>query len=126
MRYGLALAAVVAAAFCAVPAASADDGGRDEVRVRKACGGSSELRLRLRSDDGQIRMELEIRSRGPATQWTVVVLRERRIAWRGTVRTARGGSVKIRRSFQDWFGTDTVAVRATARGGETCSAAATI
>jgi len=53
-----------------------------------------------------------------------VVLRERRIEYRGVLRTApRGRSVELRRSLPDWPGSEQVVVRAVA-GGETCRASA--
>ncbi|MDQ3874637.1 MAG: hypothetical protein M3322_03660 [Actinomycetota bacterium] len=125
LRRGLALAAIAAAAACSVPAAWAGD-DRDEVRVRGACTGRSEAQLRLRTDDGRIRVEFELENGGPSTRWKIVVLHERRTAWRGSVRTGRRRSLRLRRTVADWFGTETVAVRASSRGGETCRASATI
>jgi hypothetical protein len=125
LRRGLALAAIAAAAGCAVPAAWAED-DRDDVRVRGACTGRSEARLRLRTDDGRIRVEFELENRGPSTRWKIVVLHERRIAWRGGARTGPRRSLRLRRTVADWFGSETVAVRAVSRRGEACRASATI
>ena len=121
MRIVLVIAAVLTV-LAAAPPARADD----DVRVRGTCTGSSEARLRLRADDGRLRIELELANRGRATQWRVVIVRERRLAWQGVVRAARRSTVRVRRSYPDWFGTETVVVRAVARHGEACRASATI
>lgn len=121
MRTLIVLLAALAALVDS-PAARADD----DARARAVCTASSEGSLRLRTDEGRLRIEFELRNRGAATQWNVVIVRERRIAWRGTVRTGRRATARVRRSYPDWFGTDHVSVRAIARRGETCRAAATV
>jgi hypothetical protein len=121
MRFLLVLAAILAA-LGAVPAARADD----DVRVRGGCTGPSQLRLRVRADDGRLRIELELTNRSSATGWRVVIVRERRLLWQGTVLTARRSTARVRRSAADWFGSDAVAVRAVSRRGEACRATATL
>ena len=49
------------------------------------------------------------------------MLHERRIAWRATVRSGRGG-LRVSRSLPDFPGPETVAARATAPGSGTCVA----
>ena len=123
-----ALAAFVIGGAAAAPVAADDGGGsgpgdgdrRTEVEVRGGCGS----RLRLRAEDGRIRIDFELRSRS-GVRWAVVVLHERRIASRGTYRTRSGGSLELRRYVGDWYGSDTIAVRATAPG-QTCRVSATI
>jgi len=120
-----AVAALIVGAAAAAPA-SADrgpgggDDGRAEVEVRGTCGS----RLRLRADDGWIRADFELRS-SSGSRWAVVVLHERRIVYRGTYRTRSSGSLELRRTVADWYGSDTIEVRATG-AGRTCRAAATI
>lgn len=122
----LVLAAVATCAALSLPAvASADEG--DEVRKAAACTGSSRVEIRLRADDGKIRLELEIEARKPSVAWSVILLRERRIAFRGTVR-ARSGSreAKLRRTFEDWFGRDSFVIRASGPQAETCHVTAAV
>jgi hypothetical protein len=117
-----AVGACILAAVAGAPALA--DG--DEARVRGTCTGSTRAELRVRDDGGRLRVELELRTRVPATRWDVVVVRERRLAWRGTIRTPARGSARVRRELADWYGTDTIAVRARSGRGETCRATATV
>ena len=116
-----ALAAVAAAVLAAAPSALADDD--DEVRVRGTCTGSAKSELRLRGDGDRIRVEFSAEAARGAT-WTVILLHERRIVVRATVRANR--RVDFRRTVPDFFGSDEVAVRATASSGESCRAVATL
>jgi hypothetical protein len=106
--------------------AVADDEPRDDVRRDGTCSRSSDVELRLRDDDGRIRVELEIETGRRGAQWGVIVLHERRTAFRGAIRTRSDGSLELRRSVPDWFGTDTVVVRASGPRAETCRVSATL
>lgn len=106
--------------------AVADDEPRDEVRRAGTCSRSSDVELRLRADDGRIRVELEIETSRRGTRWSVIVLHERRTTFRGEIRTRSDGSLELRRSVPDWFGTDTVVVRASGPRAETCRVAAAL
>jgi hypothetical protein len=56
-------------------------------------------------------------------RWRVVLVHERRVAWRGRARTRQGdGSFRIRRSLPDFGGADQIAVRASGPRGNTCAA----
>jgi hypothetical protein len=124
--FALLVLAVACAALASPLAAAADDDPRDEVRRTGTCTGSSEITLRLRVDDGAIRIELEIEPSRRGSKWRVILLHERRIAFRGTLRARGGGSVELRRTVRDWFGTDTVVARATGPRAETCRVSATV
>jgi len=114
------------AALCGATRAAADGGDR-EVRVRGACTGRNVSQLRVRAEDGRLRIDVRVQSPRPYARWTVVVLRERRIVFRGPVRTVQGGrELELRRTVADWPGTDTVAVRASTRDGQSCRASATV
>jgi hypothetical protein len=114
------------AALCAATRAAADGGGR-EVRVRGACTGRNVSELRVRAEDGRLRIDVRVQSARRYPRWTVVVLRERRIVFRGPVRTVGGGrELELRRMIADWPGTDTLVVRASTRGGQSCRASATV
>ncbi len=128
MRVLLAVAACAPLALATLPgAAQAKDGGnRVEVRERGVCGRGSEARLRLRSDDGAIRADTEIRT-SRAGVWRLTILHERRIVVRTRVRVPRsGGTLRHRAMLPDFSGADAVSVRAVAPSGETCAVAATL
>lgn len=119
------LAAGASALAAPAQAASADDDR--EARVRGACSRTSEVRLRVRADDGTLRVELRIDTGRRGARWSVVLLHERRIAFRGVVRTTRSsGSLRLRRTVRDLFGRDTLVVRASGPGRETCRVSATL
>lgn len=119
--------AVVCASLCAalvLPISGLADDGRDDVRKTGTCSGSSTVKLRLRSDDDLIRIELEIEAGRRGANWTVILLHERRIVYRGVVRARNDGSVELRRTVPDWFGSDAVTARATGPRSESCRASA--
>jgi hypothetical protein len=121
----LALCASLCAALT-VPLSGLADGGRDDVRREGSCSRASTVELRLRSDDDLIRVELEIDSNRSGAKWAVVLLHERRIAYRGIVRAGSSDSVKLRRTVPDWFGSDAVVARATGPRSESCRVSATL
>src|SRR5262245_2563736 len=96
-----------------LPAMAAADEG-DDVRVTGRCTGTSDARLRLQREDGSIRVELEIETRARLAPWRVILVHERRIALRKSLRTgASNRRVRLRTTVPDWFGADTIVVRAT-------------
>jgi hypothetical protein len=124
--------ALFAAALVAVAIptrAAADDGAsRGDVRVTRSCTAKSraELRVRAREHD-ELRVDLELRTSRRGAPWMVVIVHERQLVFRGSLRTSQGsGTLSVRRTIQDWFGEDALSVRATGPGGETCGASATI
>jgi len=126
-RLALLLASVATLLFVPVTA-RADEGPDDEARVAGRCtrGATSELRVRAR-DDGELRIDLALGSRLPAQRWLVVVVHERRLAYRGAVRAGRSSHrAALGRTVANLFGSDTVRVRASGGPGETCRAIATV
>lgn len=121
----IALAALVAALVLPLTA-RADDEPREDVRRAGTCTRSSDVELRLHADDGAIRVELEIETRRRGARWSVILLHERRTAFRGTVRTRGGGTLELRRTVPDWFGRDTIVARASGPRGESCRVSATL
>jgi hypothetical protein len=125
------LSALALALALAAPAVAdrgdSGDGGRTEARVAGHCSAGGTSQLRLRSRDGAIALEFEVRRRRASERWRVVVVHERRVAWRGTARTGgSGGSFRIRRTLADLDGPDLVTVRASGPGGIACRASATL
>jgi hypothetical protein len=105
-----------------------DDDGRREARVEGTCAKGASSKLRLRSRDGTISVEFEVKRSRRGERWRVVLVHERRVAWRGTVRTHRssGGSFRLRRTLPDLDGSDRVKLRASGPRGLTCEASATL
>ena len=115
---------LVLAALVAGAPASADRGDDgDTLRAHGTCTGSSATELRVRAEEGRLEIEFRVDAVPRGRAWTVVVLRERRIAFRGVLRP-RGSSrsVELRRTVVDWPGAERVLVRAVARDGEACRA----
>src|SRR4051812_47288660 len=122
-RTVLILSAVVALGLAGPAPASARGG--DDVRLTGSCGHGATSQLRLRAKDGAIRVEFEVRGRRGGERWRVVVVHERRVAWRGQARTRSGSaSFRIRRSIPDFSGADQVTARASGPRGNTCVAGA--
>ncbi len=126
-RVPLALAVAVVL-LGAAPLARADDRPGDDVRVTGRCTGGTTAELRVRArDDGGLRLDLELRSGRRPARWHVVVVHERRLAYRGIVRTDAGSSrASLRLTLADLSGPDSVSVRATGTATQSCRAAATI
>ena len=128
-RMARILTFVLAVAVLAVPvdalAGRAD--GEDDVRATGRCSRASEATMRLRTDDGTIRVELRVDTNRARAPWRVVLLHDRRLAFQGVVRTSGSSrSLRLRRELPDWFGRDDVVARATGPRGETCRVSATI
>jgi hypothetical protein len=112
--------------FAARPIAAVAKGGPPDVRVAGVCGaGGAASSLRLRSRGGiEVRFEVDQRRAGEV--WRVVLVHERRVAWKGSAKTGLGGSFEVERTVADLPGADEVTVRAWGPGGLGCSAVATV
>jgi hypothetical protein len=105
--------------------ALASHGDDKDVRVTGTCGRGATSKLRLRAKDGAIRVEFAVDSNRAGQRWRVVLVHERRVVWRGRVRTRSGsGSFRLRRLIPDFGGADQVAARASGPRGNTCQATA--
>jgi len=122
------LLAICVAPLLAAPPSQAREGGHDDdLRTSAACGRGASGALRIRAHDGSIRIEFTVRRRRAGERWRIVLVHERRVAWRGTLRTSRtSGSLRLRRSVPDFDGPDQVTARASSPRGLTCLAAATL
>jgi hypothetical protein len=121
MRRSL-LSALAVLALSAPAPAFADN----EVRVGGTCGKGATSELRLRAKDGAIQVRFEVDSHRADERWQVVLVHERRVVWRGRVRTRSGGSFRVRRSVPDFAGADQVGARASRPRGNTCAATAVL
>ncbi len=122
------LAAVLAAPALVPGSALARDGGGDRVEVREAgtCGRSSAIRLRLRAEDGRIRVDTTVRT-ARTGMWRLTVLHERRVVAKARVRATRAErGFEHRVVVPDWSGADAVSARAVSPAGETCTVSATV
>jgi hypothetical protein len=115
----------LAAAGVPVPAGG---GHSAEVRAEASCGHGAAAKLKVKRDDGALEVEFELEhSRTRGARWRVVVVHERRVAWRGSARArGRNAGFEIERRVRDYSGADRVTVRATDPRGLSCSASATI
>lgn len=121
------LAAVPSAAQARDGHGGGGGGGRPEVRVAGVCGHGATSKLRLRARDGAIELEFEVDQNRSGRLWRVVVVHERRVAWRGSARThAPSGSFSVERTVSDLAGPDQVMARAVGPRGITCQATATL
>jgi hypothetical protein len=121
-RFVILAAISLALALGGPSSALARGGGGEDVRVSGTCGKGASSEFRLRAKDGAIRVEFEVRSRRTGERWRVVLVHERRVAWRGSARTRGGRSFRIRRSIPDFDGADQVTARASGPRGNTCQA----
>jgi hypothetical protein len=129
LRRSATVVLLLACLLLALPASSQARGGGgddDEVRTSGTCGGGARSELRLKADDGAIELRFEVRGARRGS-WRVVVVQERRVAWRGTV-SAGGGSrsFRVERELDDLPGADAIMVRALGPRGVTCNASGTL
>ena len=112
--------------YAARPDAAGAKDGNGEVRVTGACGSGATSKLRLKNDDDGIQLWFEVEHSQAGVIWRVVLVHERRIAWRGAVRTSPDGSFEVRRTLRDFPGADAVNARGWGPRGLVCRATATL
>jgi hypothetical protein len=113
---------VLVLVFPTVALARHGDGGGDDVRVAGSCGRGASAELRLRSHHGAIEVDFRVRRGRSGERWSVVLVHERRVTVRTTVRTGRHDGLRVRRTLPDFAGADEVTARATGPRGLTCTA----
>jgi len=102
-------------------------GGPPEVRVAGVCGKGATSKLKLKADDGRIEAEFEVDQNRAGARWRVVFVQERRVVYRGRVRThAPSGSWSIEKRLADFPGSDQIMARAVGPRGLTCQASAVL
>jgi hypothetical protein len=121
------LVATLAPGGASALAKDGGDDGRREARVAASCSQGAAADLRLRSRDGRIRLEFELRRRRAGERWRIVLVQERRVVWRATLRTrGSSGSLRVRRTLADLDGPDRISARGSGPRGLTCEASATL
>jgi hypothetical protein len=109
-------------AMAAAPAAA-----RDDVRAAGSCGRGASAELRVKADDGAIEVELRVRRARAGERWSVALVHERRVAWRGRATTSRSrDGFRVRRTLPNYPGADEISARATNSRGLTCQATAVL
>jgi hypothetical protein len=99
----------------------------NDVRVKGVCGGGTTSKLRLKSEDDGLEVRFEVDYSRAGVVWRVVLVHERRVAWKGSARTARPyGSFEVRRTLRDFPGADVVTARAWGPSGVVCRATAVL
>lgn len=127
LRRLLVLVAGTLVLFAASAVAAGAKDGRPELRVAGVCGAGATSKLRVRSDGGTIEVRFEVDHSRAGELWRVALVHERRVAWKGSVKTSRpGGSFEVERTLQDFPGADDVNVRAGGPRGIVCRADATL
>lgn len=127
IRLLASLGVVLVLVFAVWSVAAVAKDGRGEVRVVGVCGSEATSKLRLKSEDDRIELRFEVDHSRVGVLWRVVLVHERRIAWKGAVRTTRpSGSFQVRRTVQDLAGADAVSARALGPGGLVCRASAVL
>ena len=111
---------VVLCSCLVLPGVAVADEGDREVRRSGTCTGSSSVSLRVRAEDGELELELEIKTQRTVGRWQAIVLHDRRIVFRGSVARRGSNSVRLRRTLRDYYGRETITVRASGPRAETC------
>jgi hypothetical protein len=101
-------------------------GGDTDVRVDGDCGRGATSSLRIRAHDG-IETRFQVRETRGRGVWQITIVHENRVAARATGTTTRADdSFELRRTLQDFPGSDTVVVHAWGPLGLDCRATATL
>jgi hypothetical protein len=120
------LLATVLITLLATPTAWARHGDDDNrVRTTATCSGGLHAELKLKADDGRIEVEAEIEHLPSTRPWSIVLIADRTVAWRGTIRPT-GRTIKLERRLPDLPGADQIGLRAAGPGGLACRATATL
>lgn len=109
----------------AAPSAALARGG-DDVRVAGSCGRGASAELRVKADHGAIEVEYRVRRGRSGERWSVALVHERRVAWRGGATTRSGDGFRIRRTLPNYTGADEITARASGPRGLTCTATAVL
>jgi hypothetical protein len=99
----------------------------DDVRAAGVCSKGVAAELRLRSEGRGVELRFKLRHAQASSAWRVALVQERRVVWKGTLRTRRQShSFELRRTLRDLPGGDTVTASAWGPRGLGCRATATL
>ena len=119
---GIRRAGVVLAATAALLASSAPFAGAKglEVRTSGACSAGATWKLKAKTDDGRLEVELEVDANRNGQVWTWAMRDNGVAVGSGSATTvAPSGSFEVERTIVDLAGTDRVVFRAV-RDGQAC------
>ena len=122
----LALTALTPAAALAKGGGGGGGSGRPEVRVAGTCGRGATSKLQVKARDGGLEIEFEVEHTRRNSAWSLVLVQEQRVAWRGRARTSVIGAFSVGRRLADYPGPDQIVARAVGPRGLTCVATATL
>ena len=112
-------AALLMAATLPVVMAGAAYAGDDEVIRRGACSGSTDWKMKAKTDDGGPEVEAEIDSNHSGQDWRWVLRRNGNVVDRGTSTThGASGSFEVERHTPNGSGTDSFRFRARHQGSD--------
>jgi hypothetical protein len=121
----LLLAVALLSLVAARPLVAQAKDGDDQVRVKGTCGKGAASELTLKSGHDGLELQFKLHHSRAGDAWRVVVVQERRIAWKGAAKAAgSNGSFELRRTLPDLPGSDAVTVRAWGPHGLGCRATA--
>ena len=118
---------VAAVGVLALTTAPANARVLDDARAVGVCSKGVTAELRLKMEDRGIELRFKLRQAQATSAWRVALVQERRVIWKGTLRTRRQSrSFELRRTLQDLPGDDTVTASAWGPRGLGCRATATL
>jgi len=95
-------------------------GGDDRVIQVGSCTGSTDWKLKVKTDDGRLEVEGEVDSNRNGQRWDWTIRHNGSVSARGTATTvAPSGSFEVERRVVDLAGTDRIVFRAV-HAGEVC------
>jgi hypothetical protein len=124
LRLAAVAAVAIAAITAVVPAALAKNG---DPQVRGTCTASSTTKLKLRNENGRIKVEFEVDQNRNSVPWKVTLRRNgTSLATMTALTRPPSGSFTVRHVIANATGADRIAASATSPSGERCTAQATL
>ena len=121
----LLLALAMLSLVAAWPLAALAKDGDGKARARGTCSKGAASELQLESDDDGVELRFKLHHSRTGAAWRVVLVQERRIAWKGAAKTTgSSGSFEVRRTLPNFPGSDEITVRAWGPRGLNCQATA--
>jgi hypothetical protein len=120
---GLLVSALAAASLLSAAPAFAGGGDDDEVIRKGSCTGSTDWKVKAKTDDGRLEFEGEIDSNRTGQTWSWKIKHNGTVSARGTsTTTGPSGSFDVERRLTNLAGTDRFVFRAkNPSSGEVCT-----